>query len=138
MEQVLQLYQLLAGPYPEEKDTVSLSADQAWQAITADDRQYLLAAEVAGRIIGTLTLIVIPNIGHGCKPWAAVENVVVDEEFRGQGIGSVLMAKATDLSRSVGCYKVVLSSNIVRREAHDFYRRLGWTESHVGFSLDIR
>lgn len=132
--QVLALYRLLDGPYAAQDGTVT--AKEACQILRSDPRQHVLVAEVSGRIVGTATVIVVPNIGHGGKSWAAVENVVVAEEYRGRGVGLRLMDAAGGLSRGTGCYKLVLSSNLSREEAHIFYRRLGWRQTHAGFSLE--
>lgn len=132
--QVLALYRLLDGPYAAAGRAVT--EIEAWRTLTDDSRQHLLVAEADGRVIGTATVIVIDNIGHGGNPWAAVENVVVAEEYRGRGVGTRLMAAVGDIARRLGCYKLVLSSNIVRTEAHEFYRRLGWRQTHAGFSLE--
>ncbi len=131
--QVLALYRLLDGPYAGAERAVT--EQEAWQALTDDPRQYLLVAEEDGRIAGTATVIVVANIGHGGKPWAAVENVVVAEECRGRGVGTRLMVAVGDISRRLGCYKLVLSSNMARTEAHEFYRQLGWRQTHAGFSV---
>lgn len=131
---VLALYRLLAGPYAAAGRAVTEL--EAWRALTDDRRQHLLVAEAGGLIVGTATVIVIANIGHGGKPWAAVENVVVAGEYRGRGVGTRLMAAAGDVARRLGCYKLVLSSNAARAEAHEFYRRLGWRQTHLGFSLE--
>ena len=88
-------------------------------------------------MVGTLTLIIIPNLGHHGQPWAAVENVVVDSRLQGQGIGKALMAEAGRIARDHQCYKLVLSSNLIRKDAHEFYRRQGWRQTHSGFSLDL-
>lgn len=133
LAQILSLYRLLAGPYAGER--ASLSADAAWQILAGDPRQHVLVAEAEGQIVGTATLIVIPNIGHGGYPWATVENVVVAPEYRGCGVGTSLMAAVGSLGRELDCYKLVLSSNLARPEAHEFYRRLGWRQTHMGFSL---
>ncbi|HWQ61547.1 MAG TPA: GNAT family N-acetyltransferase [Negativicutes bacterium] len=130
---VLALYRLLDGPYAAEERAVT--EQEAWQTLRDDPRQQLLVAETDGRVVGTATVIVVPNIGHGRKPWAAVENVVVAEECRGRGVGIRLMIAAGNLSREAGCYKLVLSSNLARDEAHAFYSSLGWRQTHVGFSL---
>lgn len=131
--QVLALYRLLDGPYKAAE--MAVTQDAAWRTLESDPRQYLLVADAGGRVIGTATVIVVANIGHGGKPWAAVENVVVAEEWRGRGVGTRLMLAAGDIGRRLGCYKLVLTSNIARTEAHEFYRRLGWQPTHVGFSL---
>jgi GNAT superfamily N-acetyltransferase len=133
LSRVLALYRLLDGPYAAAERAVT--EEEAWRTLRSNPGQHLLVAEVAGSVVGTATVIVVPNIGHGGKPWAAVENVVVAEECRGRGVGVRLMAAAGDLGREVGCYKLVLSSNLTREKAHAFYRRLGWRRTHAGFSL---
>jgi GNAT superfamily N-acetyltransferase len=47
------------------------------------------------------------------------------------------MEAAIDRARRLGCYRVQLTSNAVREDAHRFYARLGFTPSHVGFKLDL-
>ncbi len=135
---VLTLYRDLEGLYAQSVSTEQkLTADIAWQRLSSDPRQCLLVAELQGKIVGTLTVIIVPNIGHGGNPWAVIENVVVEEERRGCGVGKRLMEEATRLARAGGCYKLILASNILRTAAHGFYREIGWRETHVGFSLEI-
>jgi GNAT superfamily N-acetyltransferase len=96
-----------------------------------------LVGEQDGEIVGTATLVLVPNLGHQGKPWAAVENVVVRSSRRGRSLGTALMSEASRIARSHGCYKIVVTSNLVRQRAHEFYRRLGWQQTHAGFSLNL-
>lgn len=107
---------------------------QALAAIQADPRMTCLVLEVDGRVMGTLTLYLLPGLSHGGRPFAIVENVVVDAALRGSGYGRALMARAEELARAHGCYKVSLTSNHQRRHAHAFYRHLGYRASHQGFT----
>jgi hypothetical protein len=47
------------------------------------------------------------------------------------------MVAASKTAAEYKCYKIVLSSNLVRKKAHDFYERLGWQQTHLGFSLTL-
>jgi GNAT superfamily N-acetyltransferase len=96
-----------------------------------------VAEDEEGGLIGTLALIVVANLSHRGKPWAIIENVVVDEEQRGKGVGAQLVRHAVELAREAGCYKVALASNKQRAEAHRFYQRLGFTATHEGFRYDF-
>jgi GNAT superfamily N-acetyltransferase len=120
---------------PEEPLQASYGA--AFDEVERDNRQRLLVLEVAGRIVGTLAVVVVPNVGHQGKPYALVENVVVDEAGRGQGHGEALMRAAIDVARKAGCYKVSLFSNKRRVDAHRFYGKLGFEPRHEGFRLDL-
>jgi GNAT superfamily N-acetyltransferase len=109
----------------------------AFEGIAGDRNHTILVAEVAGKIVGTCHLIIVPHLGHALQPMAIVENVVVDADARSSGIGQHLMAAAGDLARRRGCYKLALTSNIARPRAHKFYERLGWTRTHFGYSLGL-
>lgn len=108
---------------------------RAFRDIASDPRQRLLVAEVEGTVVGTFVFIIIPNLSYRGRPVAQVENVVVDEPWRGRGVGEAMMRWAIDEARRAGCFRVQLTSNKARRDAHRFYRRLGFVASHEGFKL---
>jgi GNAT superfamily N-acetyltransferase len=64
-----------------------------------------------------------------------VEYVVVDEKHRRRGIGKLLMDDVIERAKEAGCYKIMLTSDNRREEAHDFYRSLGFEASAHGFRL---
>lgn len=103
-------------------------------AFQADPRATCLVLEVDGRVEGTLTLYILPNLSHGARAAAIVENVVVDADRRGNGYGRMLMAHAEALAGEQGCYKVALTSHRRRTAAHRFYEQIGYTPSHQGFT----
>ncbi len=101
--------------------------------ITALPNQQFLVAEKDGFVVGTLFLQISPNLSHDARPWAVLENLVVDSRFRGLGLGRLLVEHALTACRDAGCYKVQLLSSNKRKVAHQFYRSLGFGESAVGF-----
>jgi GNAT superfamily N-acetyltransferase len=92
-------------------------------------------AELDGIPVGTFALLIMPNLGHCGSPSGVLEDIVVDSGYRGRGIGRCMVAHAIALCRAAGCYKLALSSNLVRTGAHAFYDRLGF-ERH-GYSFRI-
>jgi GNAT superfamily N-acetyltransferase len=52
-----------------------------------------------------------------------------------KGYGESLMRYAIEEARRAGCYKVSLTSNKRRAEAHRFYEKMGFTATHEGFRL---
>lgn len=57
---------------------------------------------------------------------ADIEGLVVEDEYRGNGIGQLLVEAAETWARRRGCTSMRLVSNVVRERAHEFYRRLGY------------
>jgi N-acetylglutamate synthase-like GNAT family acetyltransferase len=110
---------------------------RALDDVTSDARQRLFVIEHAGQIAGTATLIVVPNLTHDGRPYAIVENVVIDAPARGGHLGERLMAHLVEEARRAGCYKVALTSAKRRTDAHRFYTRIGFRAAHEGFRIDL-
>lgn len=96
----------------------------------------LYVACLGDRVAGTFALLVMDNLAHHGASSAIVEDVAVDPQEQGRGIGRAMMNFARDISRDKGCYKLVLSSNQSREEAHAFYESIGF-ERH-GFSFRVQ
>lgn len=83
----------------------------------------LLVARVDGRIVGTLTLVIF-RIPTGMRAW--IEDVVVDDAARGQGVGEALNRFALDVAKQRGCKTVDLTSRPSREAANRMYQRIGF------------
>ncbi|NPU84538.1 MAG: GNAT family N-acetyltransferase [Syntrophaceae bacterium] len=97
----------------------------------------LYAAVRDGQVLGAFTLLTMDNFAHLGAPSGVVEDVVVLHGWRGRGIGAAMMRFAMALCREKGCYKMVLSSNRNRKDAHRFYRSLGFREHGYSFEVDM-
>ena len=110
---------------------------QAFEAIAADPRQWLMVADADGEVVGTLQLTVIPGLSHRGMTRALVEAVRVAASQRDRGLGSQMLEWAVGTARELGCGMVQLTSNASRADAHRFYERLGFEASHTGFKLAL-
>jgi ribosomal protein S18 acetylase RimI-like enzyme len=87
------------------------------------DANTVLVARADGAITGTLTLVLLP-LPSG--PRGRVEDVVVDDTARGQGIAGLLIEEALRLARRAGARTVDLTSRPDRAAANRLYERLGF------------
>ena len=136
ISRILELYdELVITTAPEELKRSPVTDDfrQTFAQISAATGQELLVAEEQGKIIGTMVLIIVPNLSHGGLPWAGVENVFVNSGYRRQGIGKLLMDYVAARAKEVGCYKIQLISDKSRGESHKLYQELGYKASGHGF-----
>jgi ribosomal protein S18 acetylase RimI-like enzyme len=99
-----------------------LDADAVRQIATWDGNRLLVARDT-GRIVGMLTLVMFP-IPTGLRAW--IEDVVVDESVRGQGVGAALSREAVRLAREAGARTIDLTSRPSREAANRLYQRLGF------------
>lgn len=83
----------------------------------------LLVARVGRRIVGTLTLASYPTT-TGLR--AVIDDVVVDGEARGHGVGAALVREAVRLAGEAGAAYVDLTSRPAREAANRLYRALGF------------
>lgn len=126
------------GEHPElEPPGLTDGHRSAFRALAADPRARVLVLEAGGQVLGTLTVYLLPNLSHGGRPFALVENVVVADGARERGYGRALMERAVALAREAGCYKLALTSNRRRDAAHRFYEGLGLNHTHRGYTLEF-
>lgn len=96
----------------------------------------LYVAVLAGQIVGTYELLIMDNLAKRGRKSGIVEDVAVDPGFQRLGIGRRMMEHARETCRREQCYKLTLSSNVIREDAHRFYDSLGF-ERH-GYSFHTR
>ncbi len=93
------------------------------EEIVTNPNSALFVARVDGAVVGSLTLAFY-RIPTGLKAW--IEDVVVDGEARGLGIGEALNRAALDEARRRGAKDVSLTSRPSREAANRLYQRIGF------------
>lgn len=95
------------------------------EALLSSSTTALYAAWREDRVVGLLTLTWY-DAPSSRKGW--IEDVVVEERLRGEGIGRALMQTALERARQEGIAKLMLTSSPHRHAAHALYRTLGFEE----------
>ena len=90
-------------------------------------------AEIGPVLVGSCTLVVVPNLTRGGRPYGLVENVVTHGDFRKRGIGRQVLRAATESARDAGYHKVMLLCGLDDRATLRFYRDAGFGQSKTGF-----
>jgi GNAT superfamily N-acetyltransferase len=111
--------------------------ERAFARIDADPDQLLVVGDLDDDPVCTLQLTVIPGLARGGALRGQVEAVRVRSDLRSQGIGEAVLRWAAGELRSRGCAVAQLTTDKRRTDAHRFYARLGWVNSHEGFKLQL-
>ncbi|MDB5379075.1 MAG: GCN5-related N-acetyltransferase [Rubritepida sp.] len=107
---------------PAEAD----EAGPAWDSLLNSGLTTVLVAEIGGLLAASCTLVVIPNISRGAKPYALIENVVTHADHRRTGLGHAVLAAALDRAWDAGCYKVMLATGSKQEGTLRFYEGAGF------------
>lgn len=132
---ILELYK-----QPDMDDGKVLPLDHArdiFNRIKSYPNYNVYVAESNREIVGAFALMIMDNLAHMGTPSALVEDVVVKENLQGRGIGKQMMIFVMDYCKSNGCYKVALSSNLKRENAHRFYESLGFKKHGYSYLLEF-
>lgn len=134
LPQILNLY--LHGL--EDRDVLTIEqAEQIFNKMSTYPNYKVYVAENEVEMLGTFALLIMDNLGHMGTPSAVVEDVAVLPNHQGKGIGKQMMRFAIEKANEAGCYKMALSSNLRRHDAHAFYESLGFTKHGYSFKVDI-
>jgi ribosomal protein S18 acetylase RimI-like enzyme len=103
-----------SNPPPTERELAAIVTSRSTALFVARD---------GGRIVGSLTLALF-RIPTGLRAW--IEDVVVDSEARGKGVGEALNRAAIEHARRAGAKTVDLTSRPSREAANRLYQRIGF------------
>jgi GNAT superfamily N-acetyltransferase len=87
-------------------------------------------------VVGVVSAFASPVL-HRSHPVGRVSVLVVAQSFTGHGIGTALLLWAEAFLRDLGCGRIEVTSATHRQEAHEFYRRRGYTQQGIRFAREF-
>ena len=122
-EALMKLYrQLHDNPMPEKTPEI----EALWNRILQDEWHHIIVAEENGNIVSSCVCVIIPNLTHNQQPYAFVENVITDEDYRGRGLATQCLHYAKELAQKENCYKLMLLTGSKKESTLNFYRQAGY------------
>lgn len=105
-----------------------------------DDPDYIfLAARSDKRLVGSVMGIVCEELYGDCVPFMVVEDVIVDQGRRREGIGSALMCELEKYAAERNCSYILFVTESERTDAQWFYESLGYKpDAYKGFKKRLR
>lgn len=95
-----------------------------------------ITAKENDEVIGRAWLYVLYNDLHH-EPYGMLEDVFVEEKYRGRGLGTKLVQAAMEESKRTGCYKLIATSRNSQEKLHAWYEKLGFKNYGVEFRMDL-
>ena len=110
----------------------------AFQNIFQDKNQELIIFENFDKeTIGTIQLSFLQYLTYQGGLRAQIEAVRIHKKFRGKGFGKEIFKWAIKRSKDKGAHLVQLTTDKLRPDAIEFYKALGFKDSHMGMKLNL-
>ena len=92
--------------------------------------------EKGGKEIGRAFLYILSNELHK-RPFGFMEDVFIDEDFRGNGIGSEIVKKIIEEAKKLDCYKLICASKHKEVRTQKLYFSLGFEDNGKELRVDL-
>jgi ribosomal protein S18 acetylase RimI-like enzyme len=132
LDDFVSIFDLLKQLWPN-MDLDYKNLQTVYELAISSDKQKLIIGLINNQVVGFCSLTIknnlwqAGNLGH-------VDELVVDESARGQGIGKILIDKITEIAIQNKCKRIELDSAFHRKDAHKFYEKIGYENRAYLFS----
>ncbi len=100
--------------------------EKTWKTIIEDENHHIVVNEINGKIISSCVCVIIPNLTRDVRPYAFIENVVTNEEYRGKGYATECLNYAKEIALKNNCYKMMLLTGTKKESTLNFYKNAGY------------
>ena len=126
LNELLNLYLFLHEKnIPENSDYL----ENTWKTIIEDINHHIIVNEVNGKIVSSCVCVIVPNLTRNIRPYALIENVVTNENYRGKGYATECLNYAKEIAIKNNCYKMMLLTGIKNENTLAFYKNAGYNSN---------
>ncbi|MCL2050686.1 MAG: GNAT family N-acetyltransferase [Lachnospiraceae bacterium] len=123
---LLELYtHLHSNPFPN----IDSSIENIWAKITNDPNHHILLGYFDGKLVSSCVIIIIENLTRQQRPYAVIENVITDPDYRSRGFASLILSAAKNIAEESNCYKIMLMTSAKEENTLNFYKRAGYNSN---------
>ena len=126
----------ILGKTRENPDNLT-SYKTAFEEIQKSTNDFLFVTKCDDKISGTIHLTIMPSLTLQGKKRMNIEAVRIDSSLTSQGIGSWMIEQTIKFAKKHNVELIQLTTNKQRDKSLNFYKKLGFTNSHEGLKLKI-
>lgn len=123
LDALLNLYLFL---HEESIPESSKQLENTWQTIMEDENHHIIVNEIEGKILSSCVCVIIPNLTRNIRPYAFIENVVTNKNYRGKGYATECLNYAKEIAIKNNCYKMMLLTGVKKESTLEFYKKAGY------------
>ena len=100
------------------------------RAVMQDPSHHMLVARAGDSVVGFVNFTTRKTIAHA-RSSGLIDELIVTEKCRGQGIGKHLISVAAEKCQELGCEELEVSTEKTNTRAREFYKKCGFDEDAV-------
>ncbi|MFC2033943.1 GNAT family N-acetyltransferase [Chloroflexota bacterium] len=97
-----------------------------WHEIKSNPNLKYFGLYIKGKLVSSCTIIIVPNLTRGFRPYGVIENVVTHNNFRRNSYGKAILSHALKYAWERNCYKVMLQTGRKDEGTYQFYESVGF------------
>jgi ribosomal protein S18 acetylase RimI-like enzyme len=132
---IIKLLGQLDRPLPKNKTEGIKFERLVYEYITSSECGIILAI-IGSNVIGLVSFVILNRLNQTKKEFW-IPDLIVSKEFRNQGIGKMLMTKCELIAKRRKCYRARLGSRNDRKDAHMFYKKIGFKQIALVFEKRV-
>ena len=124
-EDIPQLAQIYKQFWNEESSHETMFKN--YNKFQGNGSHVLLSAVENNRLIGSVMGVICGELYGDCKPFMVLENMIVDNNSRKNGVGKALIFELEKKAREKNCTQIILVTETNRVDACKFYESEGYS-----------
>ncbi len=135
INEILNLLYQLQRPRPKTS-AESLAFRKRIQQYLGEKDKRILVDEQNSKVVGLVSMMFLPRLNR-TKLELYIPELVVSEDHRGLGIGKSLIESCINIAKKKKCFRIRLESGNQREDAHRFYKKIGFEQSALSYTMTI-
>jgi len=133
---ILELLYELGRPKPQKDSDIESFRKLVKKYITDFDKKIILAQLDDAEIIAMISVIFLPRLNQNSLE-LYIPELIVREEFQNRGVGKKLIHSCISIAKEKKCHRIRLESGNQRKKSHKFYKKLGFEQSGLSFTMGL-
>ena len=132
---ILELLYELDRPKPKNNEELKTFENHLKKYISDNDKK-LLIAKNKSTIVGMVSIVFLVRLNQ-IKNELYIPELVITKEYQKKGIGKELINSCINIGKEKNCHRIRLESGNHRKESHKFYKKLGFKQASLSFTIKI-
>ena len=134
---ILELLYELGRPRPQEDKDVEEFSNIITNYLLSKPTNKIIVAEYENKVVGMASMMLLSRLNRKSLE-LYIPELVVQKDHQNRGIGKKMIEFCIDFAKQYKCHRIRLESGNQRTDSHQFYKKLGFEQSSLSFTLNLK